>query len=140
MVSYREAVVNDIPALAQLMGSLGYPTTTHEMVKRFEQLVKYPYHTVVGESNGLVVAVMGLHHCFMYEKNGSFVRVAALVVDEQFRGHGIGHSLIQIAETWARELGAVALLLNSGAQRKDAHRFYKRVGFAEKGLSFFKSL
>jgi len=131
---------SDIPSLAALIGSLGYPTTILEMVNRFDQLMTYPYHTIVGESSGLVVALLGLHHCFMYEKSSSFVRVAALVVDDQFRGQGIGHSLIQLAEKWAKEQGAVALLLNSGTHRIDTHMFYKRVGFIEKGLSFYKPL
>ena len=36
---------------------------------------------------------------------------------------------MKAAEDWARENGAVGVRLNSGGQRKEAHAFYRAVGY-----------
>lgn len=54
-----------------------------------------------------------------------------LVVASAHRGKGIGGRLIEAATEWARERGCTHLELSSGADRKDAHRFYLREGMAQ---------
>ena len=63
-----------------------------------------------------------------------------LVADEAARSRGIGRSLIAHLEQIARQRGAKAISLESGAQRALAHKFYFREGFTIPGFSFFKSL
>jgi GNAT superfamily N-acetyltransferase len=58
------------------------------------------------------------------------VEVAGLVVDEKYRGRGIGRALMQHAEAWAREHGCATVSLRSNVIRNEAHAFYKGLGYS----------
>jgi GNAT superfamily N-acetyltransferase len=49
-----------------------------------------------------------------------------LVTASASRSTGVGRALLGYLEVRARELGCTALHLDSGTQRRDAHRFYMR--------------
>ncbi|SFA50862.1 N-acetylglutamate synthase, GNAT family [Parageobacillus thermantarcticus] len=139
----RKAVIKDVPELASLMEQLGYPTTVESMTIRFNNIESNPsYHTLVAEMNGKVVGMIGLCTGVLYEKDGLYARVIAFVVDSNYRNKGIGKLLIKEAERWARNQGAHSIVLNSGnrPERKNAHEFYKHMGYIEKSTGFAKSL
>ncbi len=73
---------------------------------------------------------------------GTYVRIAALIVKVEFRQNGVGKKLMESAEQWAKELGALTLLLNSGnrAERAAAHAFYLGMGYQIKSSGFVKEL
>lgn len=60
-----------------------------------------------------------------------------LVVDEAHRGKGIGGMLLQRAVELAREAGCGKVELDSAFHREEAHRFYERQGFENRGFIFF---
>lgn len=62
-----------------------------------------------------------------------------LVTDEARRSEGVGHALIAHLEEVAKSLGASGLVLDSGAQRTQAHKFYFREGFVIPAFNFKKS-
>jgi len=62
-----------------------------------------------------------------------------LVTDEAPRSGGVGHALIVHLENAARKLGASGLILDSGTQRTQAHKFYFREGFVIPAFNFKKS-
>ena len=62
-----------------------------------------------------------------------------LVTDEARRSEGVGHALIEHLERVARDLGASGLVLDSGTQRTQAHKFYFREGFVITSFNFKKS-
>lgn len=62
-----------------------------------------------------------------------------LVADEAHRSAGVGHALIAHLEEVARKLGAGGLVLDSGTQRTQAHKFYFREGFVIPAFNFKKS-
>jgi len=62
-----------------------------------------------------------------------------LVTDETRRSGGVGHALIAHLETIAKKLGASGLVLDSGSQRTQAHKFYFREGFVIPAFNFKKS-
>lgn len=72
--------------------------------------------------------------------SGLRVYVDDLVTDEAFRSRHVGHTLIDWLEHHARQIGAVALTLDSGTQRTRAHRFYFREGFVIPSFHFKKQL
>lgn len=57
-------------------------------------------------------------------------------VAPECRGHGIGEAMIRHALDFARENGAGLVELSSNKSRKDAHRFYVRLGFAQSHEGF----
>lgn len=62
-----------------------------------------------------------------------------LVTNDARRSEGVGHTLIAHLEDFARKLGANGLVLDSGTQRTQAHKFYFREGFVIPAFNFKKS-
>ncbi|MBU7595684.1 GNAT family N-acetyltransferase [Metabacillus halosaccharovorans] len=142
-MNIREATINDAPELASLMDQLGYPTSVNTFKLRFSAITgNQNYHTLVAELDRKVVGMAGVCSSLFYEYDGSYVRIVAFVVDTNHRRKGIGKKLIQEAESWAKEQGAIAIGLNSGnrEERKNAHQFYLNMGYKDKSIGFSKSL
>jgi len=59
-----------------------------------------------------------------------------LAVDPGQRSRGVGQDLLNAAKVWARERGATHVELDSGAARKEAHRFYEREGPSWTGMQY----
>ena len=139
----RKADLRDIPALTILMGQLGYPTTEDKMTTRFNALEAHPsYATLVVEMDGVVVGMVGLCLSLFYEQDGCYARVAAFVVDVNYRRKGIGNRLLEAAEEWAKGQGASVITLNSGnrEERNAAHHFYSENGYVGRSTGFSKRL
>jgi len=86
-------------------------------------------------------AVLGLAVYRWHENtfDGLKFYIDDLVTDESRRSEGVGHALIAHLEEVARKLGASGLVLDSGAQRTQAHKFYFREGFVIPAFNFKKS-
>ena len=86
-------------------------------------------------------AVLGLAVYRWHENtfDGLKFYIDDLVTDEARRSEGVGHALIAHLEQVARKLGAGGLVLDSGAQRTQAHKFYFREGFVIPAFNFKKS-
>jgi GNAT superfamily N-acetyltransferase len=63
-----------------------------------------------------------------------------LVTDEARRSSGVGHALMQYMEGVARERSCNTFALDSGAQRRQAHKFYFREGLTISSFRFDKTL
>ena len=57
--------------------------------------------------------------------------INGLVIDENYRGKGIGKLLIERVMQWAKEKGNANLSLHCNVRRTDAHKFYEHLGFKE---------
>ncbi len=55
--------------------------------------------------------------------------IEGLVVEDEYRGNGIGRLLVDAAENWARRRGCTSLRLVSNVVRERAHEFYRRLGY-----------
>ena len=140
-VKIRSVCLDDSSAIACLMSQLGYPTSSDEMKERLAAILPdSDYMTFVAEYEEEVVGVIGVGVNRYYEKNGTYGRLLALVVDEKFKGYGTGASLVAEGERWLKEREVSSIVVNSGKQRSDAHRFYERLGYEETGLRFVKLL
>jgi GNAT superfamily N-acetyltransferase len=125
----------DIGAATTLLGQLGYEMPTAEAARRLNLVLGDPGHRVwVCEQDGRVV---GLLHAFFRPAldKPPEVMVQALVVEASQRSKGIGERLMAEAEAWARSYPSASVSLYSGSARKDAHRFYARIGYARAATS-----
>lgn len=75
--------------------------------------------------------VIGFIHVEKYDTLylETLANILGLAVRADSRRKGAGHLLMEAAEKWAKEVGAVGIRLNSGAERADAHNFYRSAGF-----------
>lgn len=132
-VLVRDANVNDYKALNSLnLNGLGYDYPI-ELTKQRLNLVldNQKARIYVAEFDG---AVAGYIHAVDYDciYFDSLKNILAIVVDESYRGNGVGKSLLSAVEKWAKEDGASGVRLVSGENRKNAHKFYKACGYKDR--------
>ncbi len=69
-------------------------------------------------------------------QEGRISYVYAMVVDEAYRGQGIGKQLIEAALDSSRKQGLQRMELDSAFHRLQAHKFYETLGFEKRGYLF----
>ncbi len=72
--------------------------------------------------------------------HGTIANIDEMIVDENHRGAGIGRSLVEFAEQKARAAGCCGIELDSALHRKEAHKFYEHLGFANRAHLYSKNL
>ena len=126
MTTVRPATPADAAALVPLFEQLGYPTPQPVIEARLAALGDRA--AVFVANNGSAVAgfiAIAMRGDFIEER----AVVEALVVEASARNAGIGAQLLRVAESWAANAGATAILVRSNVIREDAHRFYEREGY-----------
>jgi len=126
----RAAEIKDAEDIARLAIQLGYPSSPAQIRRRISKIMKDGAHAayVATSSHGRVV---GWVHAFVYRlvESDPQAEIGGLVVNEDFRGRGIGKLLMNRAERWARSQGLKSVYLRSNVIREKAHAFYRRLGY-----------
>lgn len=133
-LTYREVQVTDAPFLVALMTQLGYPIDAAIMKENIQKHVQLPNQKAwVAEKSSQVVGCIAVAITNYLHRPGAFLRVIALIVDEQQRRSGIGKNLIDLAEKFAKDKGCSHIELTSGIYREKsgAHEFYRSLGYSE---------
>ncbi|EJL54924.1 putative acetyltransferase [Rhizobium sp. CF122] len=73
-------------------------------------------------------------------RGSSSMIIEAVQTRGDMRGQGIGAQMIEFAIAEAKRRGLRLVQLTSNASRKDAHRFYERLGFKQSHLDFKMAL
>ena len=137
----RTATPNDAPALAPLLGELGYPVDGATLVDRMNRLVGREDDTVlIAEDERGALGLLALHVFPLLAYDCDVGMIMALVVTERARGTGVGRRLIDRAEDVARSAGASRLLVTTHNRRADAHTFYERLGFEFTGRRYVRPI
>jgi GNAT superfamily N-acetyltransferase len=138
-VVFRMAVRKDVPAIVHLLADdeLGSQREKDEeplpesYLSAFEQIDQDKNHElIVAESEGRVIGT--LHLMFLPSlsfQGGLRAQIEAVRVDKESRDLGIGSEMMSWAIERARERGAYVVQLTTHLSRKNAHRFYERLGF-----------
>ncbi len=127
-VSIRDAMPADAERIVALALQLGYETP----LAHVEAVV----HSV-SDDRAILVAVVpraGVVGWTFVAREDTLIAsrraaIYGLVVEDEFRGHGIGEMLVEAAEEWARKQGCATLRLLSNIVRERAHTFYARLGY-----------
>lgn len=143
MLTIRDAVPQDIPLILQLAhdGDARGPQTppldpgtfTDPRYRAaFDAIAASPHQRlVVGERAGVVVATLQISLIPGLSRFGMWrAMLENVFVDPAQRGTGVGTALMHWAMDYCRQSGCGMIQLTSNKQRKDAHRFYSRLGFA----------
>ncbi len=142
----RQAADSDLPTLLRLYSQLGMddgkvldPVTAGMILRRMD---RYPdYHIFLAEREGETVGTFALlvmdnlGHC-----GAPSAVIEDVVVDQRFRGQGIGHGMMDFASRLCRDKGCYKMTLSSNQHRDSAHRFYESLGFRRHGFSFYVEL
>jgi N-acetylglutamate synthase-like GNAT family acetyltransferase len=128
-VIIRRATQDDAARVAELNGTLGYPTTKQVMLERLSRILELKTHAVfVAETPGEVV---GWIHGAVQDvlAAGKVAGIWGLVVREGSRGDGVGRRLVEAVEEWARGSGFDEVSVRSNVVRPESHAFYERLGY-----------
>lgn len=128
-----------IAACYPVMRELRPHIAASEFLPRIRSQERSGYRLACIEGPAGVVAVAG----FRTGENlawGRFLYVDDLVTLPEHRSQGYGSALLSWLRTYAAEQGCGQMHLDSGVQRKDAHRFYEREGMTLASLHFFEKI
>lgn len=126
----RKTIVSDSITLTRLSEQLGYSTTVEEVTERVKYLLnKQNYNIFVADYNNTVIGFISFEkYDLLYFPSG--INITGLVVDINYRNKGVGLQLLYVAEQNAIENSLKYVRANSGSQRIEAHRFYRKNGYA----------
>ena len=131
-IRIRTVQRQDAARLAALLDQLGYPTDDAAVHARLTYWVNDEASVLLGaDLDGRLIGVAALRVCPMLEVTGKFGRVVALVVDDCYRGQGVGRELMAEIEKRAHAAGCIVMEVTSSNHRGLAHRFYAGLGYQD---------
>jgi len=131
-VYFRQAREEDFPTVFQLVKVLGYnpePQQLREVLRTAlaQEGLRCVFAVV---SDDLVVGMITLRSFPVIRLGGIQVSIEELVVLPEWRGRGVGASLVNLALSWARAVGAARIEVLSSRERESVQRrFYEKMGF-----------
>ena len=146
-VAFRPARVPDIAAVVGLLADdiLGQGREGADLapyLAAFEAMRTDPGNLlIVGEEAGAVVACYQITYITGLSQSGARrAQIEGVRVAQDRRGSGIGTLLMADAEQRARDAGCRLMQFTTDKTRRDAHRFYDRMGFTPSHIGYKKTL
>jgi GNAT superfamily N-acetyltransferase len=143
-ITMRRARRDDLPAIVGMLADdhLGAMRESPDDLSPYESAFAVidndPHQLlVICETDGHVTGTMqltfipGLSH-----KGTTRMLIEGVRIHRDARSSGLGTHMIQWAIEQAREHGCGMIQLTTDKTRKDAHRFYERLGFEQTHLGF----
>ncbi len=139
----RPCVDEDFGSIYELLKQL-WPA----MKLDFKQLQNVFRIGITSDKQKFIVGILDkkiVGFCSLTIKNnfwqaGSLAHIDELIVDEKYRGKGIGNKLMEKITEIAAENKCKRIELDSAFHREDAHRFYEKLGFENRAYLFSKKL
>ncbi len=143
----RRATEGDIPHILELYRQLAIATTKAELGRSpaldgyrqiFAQICADSRHELlVADYQGEVVGTLVLLIVPNLSHGGlPWAGVENVVVDSNYRRWGIGKLLMDYASVQAKKAGCYKIQLISDKRRKEAHKFYRVLGYKASGHGF----
>lgn len=138
----RQAKIEDYKDICKICcDDLGYNCSEELVKERLEGLDKNNERVLVAVYNGKVV---GYLHAQIYKTLyfEELINFLGLAVSKEYRNKKVGTRLVNEIENWAKENGIKKVRVNSGFSRKEAHEFYRSLGYnnEKEQIRFLKSL
>lgn len=138
----RQAEIEDYKDICKICcDDLGYNCSEELVKERLKGLDKNSERVLVAVYNSEVV---GYLHAQIYKTLyfEELINFLGLAVSKEYRNKKIGTRLVNEIENWAKENGIKKIRVNSGFSRKEAHEFYRSLGYnnEKEQIRFLKSL
>ena len=130
----REATLFDLAAIHRLnTNELGYDYQIEKAKNQLVQLLEDQRHHLLAVAEDSHHQVLGYLHAEVYHEiyADPALNILALAVNRLAQGQGIGTALVVWLEEAGKSRNIWTIRLNSGANRHEAHAFYRRLGFEE---------
>jgi GNAT superfamily N-acetyltransferase len=126
--SVREALPADAQRIRVLAGQLGYEVPLEHVERQVQRVDAERTIFVAVVPRAGVIGWVGVALREAITDSGR-ADIEGLVVEDEYRGNGVGRLLVGAAEEWARKRGCTSLRLVANVVRERAHEFYKRLGY-----------
>ncbi|SCB15945.1 GNAT family N-acetyltransferase [Rhizobium hainanense] len=146
----REAKESDLPSLiglfaADTMGGHGDtndPSAHDDYLRAFRAITASSDQTLYAAELGgeIVGTFQTIVVTSLHGRGSSAMIIESVQTRGDMRGQGIGAAMINFCIDEAKGRGMKMVQLTSNAVRKDAHRFYERLGFKPTHLGFKMAL
>lgn len=133
-MNIRKAKINDASAISKICtDDLGYKCNGEFVSDRLKNIDVKREAVYVAEIDGIIVGYIHaeIYNTLYYE---SMINILGIAVSSDFRRQGIGRALLSRAEDWGKEQGINIVRLNSGGSRKEAHDFYRAMGYDDEKM------
>ncbi len=141
-VTIRPAGRKDLPQILDLYSQpkmdRGQVLSIEKAERVFEKIRQYPdYDIFVAEAKKRVVGTFAL----LIMDNLAHMGAPSAILEDvnvapSWQSKGIGTRIMESAMAKARKAGCYKLVLSSAGDRIDPHRFYRKLGFIQHGVSF----
>jgi GNAT superfamily N-acetyltransferase len=131
-----EPVTNDLEPCLDLMQAYyefdGIEFDPTRARRALEQLIREEHGRawvvhLEDKTAGYVVMLYG----FSLEYGGRVLEIDELFIQTEFRGQGLGRTILEFVEAQARTFGAILLTLETEFENEKAQSFYGRHGFTK---------
>ena len=130
-IQLREMRLHDATAVNGLSAQLGYSLSVHQTAEQIKTIAsRSDHHACVAVSDNQIVGWIHTFQSYLIESL-PFVEIGGIVVDEKYRGKGIGKKLIQHAIDWSIKQKIFKLRVRTQTKRLDALQFYRSLKFEE---------
>lgn len=145
---FRKATLQDVPEIVAMLAddALGATRETPDELTPYQEAFAVidadPHqYLAICEENGAIVGTMQLSFIAGLSRRGTTrTLVEAVRIHHAARGTGLGSQMMEWAIEQARERGCAMIQLTTDATRKDAHRFYERLGFEATHIGYKMTL
>lgn len=142
MITIRKASRRNKAAIQSLLSELGRPQANGKKQNAiFEDLIRV-YTTnpdkqiLVACDSGNVVGLASTVILPRLNRIGPELWIPELVVSKKYQNRGVGKKLISSCIRLAKKKRCFRVRLESGKNRKTAHKFYKKMGLEDYAVSF----
>jgi len=133
-VEIKEASSKHSERIQELLKQLGYEASLEQIEKNLVNNV------LIALEEDEVVGFMSLIFFDYFPTSHKVCRITAIVVDEAFRGKGIGSQLIDFAKEMAVDKGCNALEVTTSLQRASTQAYYESIGFKKTSFRYLQEL
>lgn len=142
MISIKEITKDELDDLANLYEELlERKTNLQKFNENFDWMNSNKDYVLVGakDDNGnLVGSLLGIVCRDLGGDCSPYILVDNVIVKSGSRGMGIGKALMSFIEEYGRMRNCYFTMLVSAFRRKDAHKFYESIGYANDVVKGYK--
>ena len=135
----REATRSDIPAIVRMLAQDRLGSGREQVADPLPDAYYHAFEQIAADPNNLllvsvvddrVVGTLQLTYTASLSYRGGWrATIESVRTEESLRGRGIGTTLMRYAIELSKRKGCVLIQLSTHNTRKDAQRFYERLGF-----------
>lgn len=129
--------INEVVPLVEKLNEFKFPASL--LKERFSEMINQNYECAVIYDGNKIIGVCGLWYCTRHY-SGRSVEPDHVVIDEAYRGRGLGALFFEWIYKYVKEKGFEAVELNTYVSNYQSHKFYFNEGFKILGFHFLKKL